>query len=282
MGTLTSEREETGQKASCRKHSKDTLNFLPSTAALVAEWHRMNSPFLPLTILLVVVVSFTGSSTMTAPYVILKTPKPFCVSVEVPADVPVRVLYSCPDLGEWGSDGGLRITVDREGQKGGWNVGGGKRGRQSKARGLFNGKFGLDKSLVSEDATKEDGQIAFRSHEAGVHKICATVLLAGPDRPVRMYLAAETGEDSDHYEKLGIEGHLNGMQVEVVKLNDQMEEILAEADYMKGIEVEFHNQSINMNSASKWWPIIQICILIMMGVVQYVHLRTFFQKKKLV
>ena len=130
--------------------------------------------------------------------------------------------------------------------------------------------------------TTEKGSVSFRSVSSGVHKICAQVLLASPDRPVRISLEAETGEDSEHYDRLHVDEHLSDIQIQVLKLNDEMVEVLSEADYMKGIEVDFHNQSINMNSASKWWPIIQLCILVMMALVQFLHMRKFFEKRKLV
>ncbi|GMH89790.1 hypothetical protein TrVE_jg6273 [Triparma verrucosa] len=89
--------------------------------------------------------------------------------------------------------------------------------------------------------------------------------------------------------KRGLGGHGNLGFVEmgpvltkIEGLRDRISFIISEADYMKSSEVEFHNQSLKMNAASVWWPVIQILVLIVTGIAWTVHLTSFFRKRKLV
>jgi len=65
-------------------------------------------------------------------------------------------------------------------------------------------------------------------------------------------------------------------------LRDRTTAIIAEADYTKAAEVEFHDQSLKMNRAAVWWPVVQIMVLIVTGFAWVVNITAFFRKKKLV
>ncbi|GMH69137.1 hypothetical protein TrLO_g1998 [Triparma laevis f. longispina] len=87
----------------------------------------------------------------------------------------------------------------------------------------------------------------------------------------------------------GLGGHgssgklnLNPILSRLSTLRDRITWIINEADYMKLTEVEFHDQSVKMNSASVWWPVIQILVLLVTGIAWTVHLTSFFRKRKLV
>jgi hypothetical protein len=46
-------------------------------------------------------------------------------------------------------------------------------------------------------------------------------------------------------------------------------------------QVEFHEATESMERNSQWWPILQICILLLTGIFQVKHLKRFFQKQKM-
>jgi hypothetical protein len=46
--------------------------------------------------------------------------------------------------------------------------------------------------------------------------------------------------------------------------------------------MEYHDETEAMNAATLWWPIAQIGILIIVGVFQVKHLKTFFKTNKLI
>lgn len=45
--------------------------------------------------------------------------------------------------------------------------------------------------------------------------------------------------------------------------------------------MEFHDKEIAMDRNAQWWPIAQICILLITGVLQAKHLKRFFQQQKI-
>ena len=67
----------------------------------------------------------------------------------------------------------------------------------------------------------------------------------------------------------------------MVRLTDSLAQILDEADYMKEREVEFHDMELTMERNAQWWPILQICILLLTGFFQVKHLKRFFQQQKI-
>ena len=82
-------------------------------------------------------------------------------------------------------------------------------------------------------------------------------------------------------ESHGVRATQDRLQVEVVKLNDELAEILNEADYMKEKEVKFHKKAERVNLAAIWWPILQIAILVLTATFQVHNLKGFFQSKHL-
>jgi hypothetical protein len=67
-----------------------------------------------------------------------------------------------------------------------------------------------------------------------------------------------------------------------MKLTDDMDGVLREADMAKTREVEFHNQSASMHAASQWWPILQMVVLLATGFTQASAMIHFFKSKRLV
>jgi emp24/gp25L/p24 family/GOLD len=42
------------------------------------------------------------------------------------------------------------------------------------------------------------------------------------------------------------------------------------------------HRSVQMNYTALWWPIVQMAILVVAGVIQVQYLKSFFKKKKLI
>lgn len=97
-----------------------------------------------------------------------------------------------------------------------------------------------------------------------------------------MGLAISFGQADQYYAELAKEAHIDALEATIMKLNAQMGQILNEADYMKDKEVLFHQQCERMNAAARWWPILQVAILVITGALWANNLRTFFKKRRLV
>jgi hypothetical protein len=100
--------------------------------------------------------------------------------------------------------------------------------------------------------------------------------------PTRFRLAIRYGYDSEYYEKLGKKENFDTVNLDVRRLNDMLDMTLNEADYQKHKEVEYHSETESMNTAALWWPMLQIGILVLMGIFQVSHLKSFFKSNKLI
>eukprot|EP00600_Ochromonadales_sp_CCMP1393_P014352 CAMPEP_0175014970 /NCGR_PEP_ID=MMETSP0005-20121125/10895_1 /TAXON_ID=420556 /ORGANISM="Ochromonas sp., Strain CCMP1393" /LENGTH=159 /DNA_ID=CAMNT_0016271847 /DNA_START=217 /DNA_END=696 /DNA_ORIENTATION=+ len=98
----------------------------------------------------------------------------------------------------------------------------------------------------------------------------------------RFKMVLNYGFDSEYYEKLAKKYDYDAVNLQVHKLNDMLTLTLNEADYQKHKEVEYHETTEKMNNAALWWPVVQIGILIITGVYQVQHLKSFFKKNKLI
>ena len=118
---------------------------------------------------------------------------------------------------------------------------------------------------------------ARRGPPQAAHDLCVKPI--GQEGSVRLDIAVERGHGDRYYAQMASEHHMDRLQVEVVKLNDELAEILNEADYMKEKEVRFHRKAERYNLAAIWWPILQIAILVLTAVFQVQNLKSYFQTK---
>jgi len=139
-----------------------------------------------------------------------------------------------------------------------------------------------DKLLKVVTVNEKRGQITFTTQSELKHLLCVAPVGHTSGKPMVFSLQPALGHPDSYYEDLAEKEHMDRLQLEVVRLNDQLAQILSEVDYMKVREVEFHESTEAMDRNAKWWPIIQICILLFTGVMQVKHLKKFFQDKKLV
>jgi hypothetical protein len=95
----------------------------------------------------------------------------------------------------------------------------------------------------------------------------------------RLDLSIDFGHDKEYYEELVKEQSFEPLNLEVRKINDEMNlwvyqllvlydvvsnalfrdfRILNEADYQKHKEIDYHEQTVSMNQAAMWFPMIQV------------------------
>lgn len=137
------------------------------------------------------------------------------------------------------------------------------------------------KQVFSRQVSNERGQLSFSTVSEEAHELCISSTGKTVD-PLRFNFAFEVGQGDGYYEEMATQEHMDKLQLAVVKLNDELSQILSEADYMKEKEMDFHTKSEHMNTAAQYWPILQVAILLITGVFQAKHLKSFFQSKRLV
>lgn len=158
----------------------------------------------------------------------------------------------------------------------------------------------LDLQIMHKVLTGHSGHVDFTADNDGVYSYCIQqppsssavssheeeegVAAKGTHKvkPTRMKMALHYGFDSEHYQHLVEKYNYDSVNLQVHKLNDMLTLALNEADYQKHKEVEYHEQTEKMNNAALWWPVVQIGILILTGIYQVQHLKSFFKSNKLI
>lgn len=140
-----------------------------------------------------------------------------------------------------------------------------------------------DKTLMSRMYAME-GRFTFTSHNAGEHVICihsnSTAWFSAAQ--LRVHLSIDIGEQTNDYQEIAAKDKLSDLQLRVRQLLDQAEQISKEQNYQRYREERFRETSESTNQRVLWWAIIQTAVLIVTGMWQMKHLRSFFEAKKLV
>jgi len=142
-----------------------------------------------------------------------------------------------------------------------------------------------EKGVVIDRSMGSEGRFAFTSHIGGEHTICTSTNSSrwfGPAIKARVHLDLETGVGAVDYDEIAKQEHLSALEVSVRRLNDRVSSIRKEQNYQRAREVVFRNTSESTNSRVAWWSGMQVLVLVVMGVWQMRHLKSFFKAKKLV
>jgi hypothetical protein len=69
------------------------------------------------------------------------------------------------------------------------------------------------------------------------------------------------------------------IQQDIMSMERNVKMIINNADYAKEQEIDFHMASVNMNRATKYWPMIHITVLFIAGFTQANHIVSFFKER---
>ncbi|KAM8972379.1 transmembrane emp24 domain-containing protein 4 [Pelodytes ibericus] len=131
-----------------------------------------------------------------------------------------------------------------------------------------------------------EGRFIFTSHTPGEHQIClhsnSTRMSLFAGGKLRVHLDIQIGEHTNNYPEIAAKDKLTELQLRVRQLLDQVEQIQKEQNYQRYREERFRLTSESTNQRVLWWSIAQTLILILTGIWQMRHLKSFFEAKKLV
>ncbi|XP_059141499.1 transmembrane emp24 domain-containing protein eca-like isoform X3 [Physella acuta] len=141
-----------------------------------------------------------------------------------------------------------------------------------------------DSKVILSRTYAAEGRFTFTSHTAGEHVIClnsnsSAWFNAGQ---LRVHLDINVGEHAVDYQQVQAKDKLTELQLRVRQLLDQVEQITKEQNYQREREERFRFTSESTNQRVFIWAIVQTAVVIALGVWQYLHLRSFFIKKKIV
>lgn len=142
------------------------------------------------------------------------------------------------------------------------------------------------KMLMTRHA-QEKGRFSFHSEKGGEYNVCLMTNSSnyygyGEHRMLEFHLKMDIGAGAQDYAMVAKKEHLSSLQLEIRKLNDRVKHILKEQHYMRENEAAFRDTSEACNSQVAYWSLGQTVVLIIAGVWQIMHLKRFFEAKKLV
>lgn len=133
----------------------------------------------------------------------------------------------------------------------------------------------------NENATH--GQFAFTTSEGGNYLACFT--LDGHQEPatgVTLSLDWKIGIAAKDWDSVAKKEKIEGVELEVKKLKDHAEAIHNNLLYLKQREADMREVSEKTNSRVAWYSIMSLGVCIVVSVLQLWHLKSYFQKKKLI
>ncbi|TQD87978.1 hypothetical protein C1H46_026476 [Malus baccata] len=132
-----------------------------------------------------------------------------------------------------------------------------------------------------ENATH--GQFAFTTHEAGNYLACFWVDGNNPGGGgVSVNLDWKTGIAAKDWESVARKEKIEGLELELRKLEGAVEAIHENLLYLKGRESEMRDVSERTNARVAWFSMMSLAVCIIVSTLQLWHLKNFFQKKKLI
>lgn len=235
------------------------------------------------------------------PQFIVNSGKAKCLSVSAPEGTVLKVEYEAPDLHQGKtSNGKVYITANLSRPA--------KRARDYATPLERREKLALISNIKAHSETIERttaGSFTYDVTLDGEVDVCVRATYASMTNPMRFGLRVTTvkpsssssssaanakanandaskGEGDAVPSTKKIDDHMSSVELQTTKLKEVLREILAEADYAKEREMLFHNQSVSMNAASMWWPIVQLCVLLVTGFTQASHIVRFFKRRHII
>lgn len=144
---------------------------------------------------------------------------------------------------------------------------------------------------LSKLLEERQDKIVHKFELAGTANICIRVSKASSKNPVAFAFRVETSEEipeikddatTTKKEEADVNQHLTHMERELRRIRSAMEHVLREADLNKNQDAIFHEQTLAMHSATTFWPIVQVCVLLMTGFTQASHIVRFFKSRRII
>ncbi|XP_057978029.1 transmembrane emp24 domain-containing protein p24delta3-like [Malania oleifera] len=133
----------------------------------------------------------------------------------------------------------------------------------------------------SENVTH--GQFAFTTHEAGNYLACFWAESHNQgSAEISVNIDWKIGVAAKDWESVARKEKIEGVELELRKLEGAVEAIHENLLYLKTREAEMRTVSERTNSRVAWFSIMSLAVCIVVSALQLWHLKRFFQKKKLI
>ncbi|XP_059648161.1 transmembrane emp24 domain-containing protein p24delta4-like [Cornus florida] len=137
--------------------------------------------------------------------------------------------------------------------------------------------------LLHQQQNVTHGQFAFTTSEAGNYMACFLVDAHHPvSGDLSVNLEWKIGIAAKDWDSVAKKEKIEGIELELVKLEGAVDAIHENLLYLKSREAEMRSMSETTNERVAWFSIMSLGVCIVVSVLQLMHLKRFFQKKKLI
>ncbi|XP_043704317.1 transmembrane emp24 domain-containing protein p24delta3-like [Telopea speciosissima] len=126
------------------------------------------------------------------------------------------------------------------------------------------------------------GQFAFTANEAGNYLACFWVEGPNKEAGASVNLDWRIGIAARDWDSVARKEKIEGVELELRKLEGAVEAIHENLLYLKTREAEMREVSETTNSRVAWFSIMSLGLCICVSVLQLWHLKHYFRKKKLI
>ncbi|GAV57107.1 EMP24_GP25L domain-containing protein [Cephalotus follicularis] len=128
----------------------------------------------------------------------------------------------------------------------------------------------------------ESGQFAFTAAEAGDYMSC----FWAPDHDPKITLTVDfdwrTGVHAKDWSNVAKKGSLSVMEFELKKMYDTVNSIHEEMSFLREREYEMQELNQATNNKMAWLSFLSLFVCLSVAGLQLWHLKTFFEKKKII
>ncbi|KAL8027415.1 hypothetical protein ABFS82_14G090800 [Erythranthe guttata] len=128
------------------------------------------------------------------------------------------------------------------------------------------------------------GQIAFTTNEGGSYRACFTAdgYQSGGGGGLSINVEWKTGIAARDWDSVARKEKIEGVELELRKLEGAVEAIHENLLYLRSREAEMRTLSEVTNTRVASYSIMSLSVCILVSVAQILHLKRYFQKKKLI
>ncbi|XP_010258388.1 PREDICTED: transmembrane emp24 domain-containing protein p24delta9 [Nelumbo nucifera] len=127
----------------------------------------------------------------------------------------------------------------------------------------------------------ESGHFAFTAAEAGDYMTCFWVPERKPQVTLTIDFDWRTGVAAKDWSNVAKKGQIDVMELELKKLEDTVTSIHEEMFYLREREEEMQELNRKTNSRMAWLSFLSLIVCLSVAGLQLWHLKTFFERKKL-
>ncbi|OWM75920.1 transmembrane emp24 domain-containing protein p24delta9-like [Punica granatum] len=126
------------------------------------------------------------------------------------------------------------------------------------------------------------GQFAFTTGDKGEHSACFWGHQHDPPVTMTIEIDWKTGVTTKEWPSVAKKGQVDVMELELKKLQETISAIHYEMFYLRDREEEMQELNRSTNSKMAWMSFLSLAVCLSVAGLQLWHLKTFFEKKKII